>query len=212
MVKKKLLIFGISQMGEVANYYFSKHSDYDVCGFIADKEFKNLDTFQNKPVYSTENIVINELQNDFDIFIAIGFSELNKIREDKYKYFKNKGFNFASYISENANVLTDKIGENCFILEDNTIQPFSEIGNNCIVWSGNHIGHHSKIQNNCFISSHVVISGNCHIGDKSFIGVNSSIADGVSIGKSCFIGLGVSVTKNLEDFSKVTVKNNHEFL
>ena len=104
------------------------------------------------------------------------------------------------------------IGENCFILEDNTIQPFTSVGNNTILWSGNHIGHHSKIGNNCFISSHVVISGNCIVGDNTFISVNSSIADRTNIGKSCFIGMGVNITKDIDDEAKVTIKNNSQYL
>ena len=212
MNSKKLLIFGTSQMGEIANYYFGEKSNYDVAGFIADQEYITDDTFQNKPVFSTESVVEQKLQNDFQIFIAIGYSELNKNRTNKYQFFKSQGFNFASYISEKANVLTNNIGENCLILEDNTIQPFSEIGNNCFLWSGNHVGHHSKIKDNCFISSHVVISGNCQIGNSSFIGVNSSIADGVNIGQSCFIGIGVTLVSDLNDFQKVTVKNNDKYL
>ena len=70
---------------------------------------------------------------------------LNRIREKIYNEGKKKGYDFYSYVSPKATVLTNKIGENCFILEDNTIQPFVEIGNNCVLWSGNHIGHHSKI-------------------------------------------------------------------
>ena len=52
-----------------------------------------------------------------------------------------------------------EIGENCFIFEDNTIQPFVKIGDDVVLWSGNHIGHHAEIGDHCFISSHVVISG-----------------------------------------------------
>ena len=52
-------------------------------------------------------------------------------------------------------------GDNCFILEDNTVQPFVTIGNNVTLWSGNHIGHDSVIEDDCFISSHVVVSGTC---------------------------------------------------
>jgi NDP-sugar pyrophosphorylase family protein len=48
------------------------------------------------------------------------------------------------------------LGENCLVLEDNTIQPFASIGRNVTLWSGNHIGHHAQIRDHCFIASHVV--------------------------------------------------------
>ena len=51
-----------------------------------------------------------------------------------------KGYAFISYISTRATVWTRDIGVNCFILEDNTVQPHVKIGSNVIMWSGSHIG------------------------------------------------------------------------
>ena len=110
----------------------------------------------------------------------------------------------ASYISSRAFVGDHTtIGENCFILEDNTIQPFVKIGNNVTLWSGNHIGHQSIVGDHCFITSHVVVSGYVTIGRNCFIGVNSSIANNMEIGDYCLIGLGSVVPKSLEAFSIV---------
>ena len=212
MTTKNLLIFGNSQMAEISNYYFDNFSDYSIAGFVVDEEYISDKLFEGKAVLSTDEVLESNLFLDHDIFIAIGYSELNRSREEKYKFFKNEGFNFATYVSEKATIFSKNIGENCLVLEDNTIQPFSKIGNNCFLWSGNHIGHHSIIKDNCFISSHVVISGNCQIGNNSFIGVNSSIADGVTIGKSSFIGFDVSIIKDLPDNSKVTIKNQEDYL
>lgn len=68
-----------------------------------------------------------------------------------------------------------KIGENCFIFEDNTIQPFVTIGDNRVLWSGNHVGHNPTVGDHVFVTSQVVISGACTIGDNSFLGVNATI-------------------------------------
>lgn len=91
-----------------------------------------------------------------------------------------------------------KIGENCFILEDNTIQPFVTIGNNVTLWSGNHIGHHSVISDHCFIASHVVVSGGVEIGERSFIGVNATLRDHIKIGECCVIGAGAIILADAE--------------
>jgi len=98
------------------------------------------------------------------------------------------------------------MGENCFILEDVTIQPFVEFGDDVIVWSGNHIGHHSKIGNHCFITSHVVISGNVEVGDYCFLGVNSTIRDGIKIANHCVIGAGAVILKNTKEKEVYTAK------
>ena len=92
--------------------------------------------------------------------------------------------------------MSDDIGENCFILEDNTIQPFTRIGSNVVLWSGNHIGHHSTIDDHCFISSHVVVSGHCTIHPYSYVGVNATLRDGLDIAEGSFIAMGACVTKN----------------
>lgn len=99
---------------------------------------------------------------------------------------------FASFISSYATVLNKGlIGENSFILEDNTIQPFVTIGNNVTLWSGNHIGHHSIIKDHTFLASHIVVSGGVEIGEQCFVGVNATIRDHIKIGERCVIGAGV---------------------
>jgi sugar O-acyltransferase (sialic acid O-acetyltransferase NeuD family) len=130
---------------------------------------------------------------------------MNKEREKVYNEIKNKGYNLISYISSKATIFDkSKIGDNCFILEDNTVQPFVTIGSNTILWSGNHIGHHSYIDNHVFITSHVVISGNCIIGPYSFIGVNAAFKENVTIGEGTFVAMSSSITKNTEPYSVYT--------
>jgi len=124
---------------------------------------------------------------------------LNRQRAEWYRKAKEKGYRLASYVSSRAFVWHNVvIGDNCFILEDNTLQPFVEIGNNVVLWSGNHVGHRSRIADHCFITSHVVISGFCSIGESSFIGVNATLADEVSIGRDNFICAGAIIGESTE--------------
>jgi len=126
----------------------------------------------------------NDIPKLSTIFIAIGVNKLNTIRQRVYEEFKQKGYyKFLTYVHPNATVMnTAKIGEHCFIMEENVIQDYVSIGNNNILWSGNHIGHHTHIGDHNFISSHVVISGSCTIGNNNFFGVNSCLGDEVSVG------------------------------
>jgi sugar O-acyltransferase (sialic acid O-acetyltransferase NeuD family) len=119
---------------------------------------------------------------------------------------KAAGYRLLSYVSSRATTFADfRAGENCFILEDNTIQPRVRIADNVTLWSGNHIGHHSTIEDNVFISSHVVISGGVTVGEGSFLGVNSTIRDHVKIGRRCVIGAGALIVGDTEDESVYTV-------
>ena len=72
----------------------------------------------------------------------MSYAKMNKLRAEKYYQAKQLGYELVSYISSRCSFLTEyPVGENCAILEDNTIQPFVRIGNNVTLWSGNHIGH-----------------------------------------------------------------------
>lgn len=195
----KLIIFGIGEQAEMAYFYFKQDSDYEVAGFVVDEAYKEKEQLFDLPVYTFETIETECPPERYACFVAIGYNKVNKIRTEKYLACKAKGYDIASYISSKASIFTDAIGENAFILEDNTLQPFTKIGNNVTLWSGNHIGHHSVIEDNCFITSHVVISGGCTIGDSTFIGVNATLRDHISVGKSNVIGAGALILGDTED-------------
>lgn len=187
----RLIIFGLGDIAQLAHYYFSSDSHYEVVAFVVDAEYRKENFFCGLPVVAFEEVALIYSPNSYDIFIALSYSNLNSVRKSKYFAAKALGYKIASYISPKATILNNgDIGENCFILEDNTIQPFVSIGNNVTLWSGNHIGHHSIVGDHCFISSHVVISGGVEIGEQCFFGVNSTVRDHLKIGDRCIIGAG----------------------
>ena len=198
-MKKSLIIFGIGNIAQLAHFYFSVDSDYEIVAFTVDAAYLTETTFCDLPVIAFEEISKHYTPEQYEIFIALSYSKLNAIRKDKYLAAKALGYRFASFISSHATILNEgRIGENCFIFEDNTIQPFVTIGNNVTLWSGNHIGHHSTIKDHCFIATHVVISGGVEIGEQCFIGVNATLRDHIKIGEKCVIGAGALLLADAE--------------
>jgi len=196
----KVVIFGTGQIAELAHYYFKNDSEYEVLGFTVDAEYINSETFCGLPIYDFECIEKHFSNEGVKIFVALSYAKMNKVRESKIKEAKKKGFTLASYISSKATIFGNvRLGEHCFILENNTIQPFVKIGDNNILWSGNHIGHHSKIGNHNFFASQVVVSGNVVIDDNCFIGVNATIRDGIHISNETLIGAGSYISKNTSE-------------
>ncbi len=196
---KKLIIFGTGDIAQLANFYFTHDSDYEAVAFTVDKEYLKDSQFEGKPVVPFEEVQEHFSPREHDLFIALSYSSLNAIRKDKYNSGREKGYTMASYLSSKAYVYPGfEIGENCFILEDNTIQPFVRIGNNVTLWSGNHIGHHSQIGSHTFIASHVVISGGVEVGEQCFIGVNATFRDHITIGDRCVIGAGALIMRDAE--------------
>lgn len=196
----KVIIYGLGDNAELAKFYFENDSSYEVVAFTVESAFKDKDQFHNLPVIEFENLENKYPPAQYKLFIAVGYSNMNEIRERIYNQAKRKGYNFANYISSKATIWTKEIGENNFILEDNTIQPYVKIGSNNVIWSGNHIGHHGFIGNHCFITSQVTISGRCVIEDNCFIGVNATIRDHIIIKYKSLIGAGAWIAKNTEPY------------
>ncbi|MEM5777470.1 MAG: acetyltransferase [Candidatus Aenigmatarchaeota archaeon] len=197
---KKVIIFGVGSFAEVAHFYLTNDTDYKVVAFTATRDYLDKEIFCDLPVVPFEEIENIYPPNRYKMFIAIGYIKLNKVREKFYYEAKKKGYELISYISSKATYWGNiKIGDNCFILEDNTIQPFVNIGNNVIIWSGNHIGHCASIGDHCYIASHAVISGHVKIGKYCFIGVNATIRDGIEIADECVIGAGALILKNTKE-------------
>ncbi len=200
----KLVIFGAGDIARLAQFYFSTDSEHEVVGFAVDPEYFKTDAFQGLPLISASSLPERFPPNEYQLFVALSYQERNHTRCNKIMALKQLGYRFASYVSSRCTFLTSStVGENCFILEDNTIQPFVSIGNDVFIWSGNHIGHDSEICDHNFISSHVVISGHCKINSFCFLGVNATLHNGVTIAPENIIGAGAVVRKNTEPFQVI---------
>jgi sugar O-acyltransferase (sialic acid O-acetyltransferase NeuD family) len=192
---KKLIIYGTGLIAEVAEFYFNVDTDYRVTAFTNAAEFITRERFNEKPLVPFENLERAYSPTEYDIFIALGYTKTNQIRQARYHEAREKGYVCATYISPRASYYQTPVGDNCFILENNVIQPFVTIGNNVTLWSGNHIGHHSRIRDHCFVSSHVVISGGCTIGENCFLGVNATLRDNIILDRFVVVGAG-AIVKN----------------
>lgn len=199
MKPNKLFIVGVGEFAQIACEYFEHDSDFQLVGFCVNSSYIKEDVVCGFPVLPYEELEKRYPKDEYLAFTGIPASDLNKTRTRFYSELKSKGYSFATYVSSHAFIWRNVvIGENTFIFENNTIQPFVTIGNNCILWSGNHVGHRTVIHDNCFVSSHAVISGYCDIGSGSFIGVNATLNDNIKIGENCLIGAASHITKDTE--------------
>lgn len=197
---RKLVIVGDSAFAEIACEYFSADSRYEVAAFAVEQAYLNRDRLSGRPVVAFERLAELYPPDAHDVYVAITYTQLNRLRSRLVQSARQAGYALASYVSPHAFVWRNvKLGEHCFVFENNVVQPFVSIGNNVVLWSGNHIGHHSTIHDNVFVSSHVVVSGFCDIGANCFLGVNAAIANNVRIGADCWIGPGVTVSANTKD-------------
>lgn len=187
----KIVIFGAEDIAKLADYYFTHDSEHEVVAYTIDSAYRTSDSYMNRPLVDFEEVERLYPPAGYQLFVAVSYTQMNQFRARKYAEAKAKGYTLPSYISSKCTYLSQfKPGDNCLILEDNTIQPFVTIGNNVTLWSGNHIGHDSVIEDHCYLTSQVVVSGRVHIGPYCFLGVNATLRNGISVAASTLIGAG----------------------
>jgi sugar O-acyltransferase (sialic acid O-acetyltransferase NeuD family) len=202
--KQQIIVFGAGEIAELADFYFTHDSEFEVVGFTVDGAYLKGAEFRGRPALPFERIGERYPPERYGLFVAVSYARLNALRAEKVAAARAMGYRLVSYVSSRATVFPGfEPKQNCFILEDNTIQPFASIGANVTLWSGNHIGHHSIIEDDVFVASQVVVSGGVRIGEGSFVGVNVTIRDHVTIGKKCVLGAGALVLEDQPDFSVV---------
>jgi sugar O-acyltransferase (sialic acid O-acetyltransferase NeuD family) len=198
--KKDLVIIGDSAFAEIAYEYFTHDSDYVVKAFAVEREYMKRDSLFGLPVIPLETIAEKFAPTSHSFFAANVYTQGNDLRRRLYETAKSMGYAPASYVSSHAFVWRNaKVGEHCFIFENNVVQPFVNVGDNVVLWSGNHIGHHSNIGSHCFVSSHVVVSGFVNVGESCFLGVNSTISNNTNVGARCNVGAGAIILGDVPD-------------
>jgi sugar O-acyltransferase (sialic acid O-acetyltransferase NeuD family) len=195
----EVVVFGVGDFARTARIYLDVDSPHEVVAFTVHERFIQAPKLNGLPVLPFEALEETNPPASTAMFVAIGFSRLNKARTEIYELCRERGYELISYVNSKAIQWGEfEFGDNCFVFEANVIQPNVRIGNNVILWSGNHIGHDATIEDHCFIASHVVVSGNVTIGRSSFVGVNATFRDGITVAPECVIGAGALIMKDTE--------------
>ena len=196
----RVVIFGAGDIARLAHFYFRTDSEHEVVAFVVDPEHRKSDTFLGLPLVDTTSARERYGPGEHVMFVALSYARMNRARAAKYEQMKTAGYRLVSYISSRCTYLSETPpGDNCFILEDNTIQPFVTIGSNVTLWSGNHIGHDATIEDHCFITSHVVVSGHVRIRSYCFVGVNATLRNSIELAPATLVGAGAVIMKNTRE-------------
>jgi sugar O-acyltransferase (sialic acid O-acetyltransferase NeuD family) len=217
---KQIVLFGTGKIAEVLLYCFRHHSDCEVVACTANRSFLSGGTWQGLPAIAFEEVEQRYPPEQYGMFIAVGYHELNALRARKYAEAKAKGYTLVSYVHPESGLPRDcEHGDNCFIMNNVMIHPRVRLGNDVFVWSGAMIGHHSTIGDHCWLTSCANISGVVTVGRSCFFAVNATVGHNVVIGDECFFGANALVTKcteNRQVFLAESTKpfrlDSHQFL
>jgi sugar O-acyltransferase (sialic acid O-acetyltransferase NeuD family) len=194
---RKLVIVGAGRFAEVAFECFEADSPYEVAGFAVERPFLREDRLLGRPVVVFEDLGRTFPPDVHEVYVAVTYTELNRLRTRLLDAAKRAGYRPATYVSTDALVWRNvEVGEHCFVLAGVVVDPHATIGSNVILWSGSRIGHHSRVRDNVFLSIGAVVAGLCDIGPNAFIGANAVVITNVAVAKDCWIGPSATVLRD----------------
>lgn len=197
----KSYIFGDSSLAKLLAYYLSL-TGRCVSGFVLNEQYiknKNSDKYA-LPLCSIEDVVKTYGRNNIEVYVAIGYSHMNKDREIVFNWLRKKQIKICSFIHPTAIVSKNVLlGEGNIILENCVIQPFVNMGDGNIIWNNSSIGHETQVGSYNHISAGTTIAGRVQIKNRCFIGINSAIKNDVMIGNNVLISAGSFISHSMVD-------------
>ncbi len=198
-MKRPVVLFGNGNYASTISYYLKHDSEFEVVAFTVDADYIVEREKHGLPVVDFETVEQRYPPAEFDIMIAVGFINNNRLRHDCFYQAKEKGYRLPSYIASTASTWNIAVGENTLILDRAIIHPYVEIGANTIIGTGSFIGHHSRIGKHCFLSAQVAVAGSVTVDDFCFLGINSTVSNHVHLGEGCTVGAGSTVIHDIPD-------------
>ena len=205
----KLVLFGTGRGAAVAHRFLTSDTDHDIAGFTVDGHYVTESTHRGLPLVAFEEVEKRFPPDGFRMLILLGYQGMNGLRAQKFREAKAKGYTLGSYVASDIfRAEPIKVGENCFILDNQSISLDVTIGDDVVMWSSNHIGDRTEIKDHAWVSSHVTVAADVTIGERAFLGIGATITNGVRIGLGCFVGANVLATSDTSDGS-VLIDGNH---
>ena len=170
--------------------------------FSTDLRYIERDTFHDLPVVAFENVEQRFPPDQYKFLVLLGYQGMNGLRAEKYLAAKAKGYSFVSYVNSQFYRAEDlSIGENCFILDNQSISLDVKIGNNVVMWSSNHVGDLSTIGDHSWLASHVTVAAEVNVRSYCFLGIGATVGNKLTLGQRTFVGANALVVSNTEENS-----------
>jgi acetyltransferase-like isoleucine patch superfamily enzyme len=193
----KIVLFGAGRGATIAHRHFERDSPHEVVGFAVDGSQISARQFRGLPLVAFEDVERHFPPEMFHFHVLLGYQKMNALRRSKFVAARNKGYTLESYVSSDLHQIEPlSIGENCFMLDKQSINLDTKIGDNVVMWSSNHVGDETTVGDDVWISSGITIASGVTIEDGAFIGIGATITNGVKIGARSFIGANVLVSSD----------------
>jgi sugar O-acyltransferase (sialic acid O-acetyltransferase NeuD family) len=211
---KKLVLFGNGKIADVLGDYFQRDSDYEIAAYTCEAPHVTAEEHRGRPLVPFDQVERRFPPDSHDLHIAVGYHQLNRLRERLLAEARAKGYRLPSFVSSrswpgpasgsgsgaNRGVVC---GDNCFIADGVSVEPGARIGHNVALWSNVVVGHHAEIGDHCWVAGGTAIGGASRIGERCFVALNVTVGNEVEVGADSLLGARTLVTKSLPPGSVV---------
>ncbi len=195
---KEIIVYGLNSLSKELIKFIQFEKKNVIKYIVLDRKYITYNHYEDIKIIAYEDLK-KIYENNQEILITFGYSNMNKLKKSKYEQCKNDGYKIHTYISEKAMVYTDNIGEGNIIMP-NVVVSNGVILNKCnIIYPSVVIGHDCNIGSFNFIASSVTILGKAIIGDRCFLGGNSTILDAKKVADATLVGAGAILSQDTED-------------
>ena len=209
---KKLLLFGAGKIADVLSDYFERDSDYEIVAYTCEPAFASGDSYRNLPLLPFDEATRLFPPAQHELHIAVGYHELNRVRERLFLAARGRGYRLASYVSSRSWPGREAlVGENCFVADGVSLEAGARIGDNVALWSNVVVGHHAQIGDHCWIAAGTAIGGGTVIGERCFVALNATIGNEVVVGADSILGARTLLTKSVASKSVLVERDTELF-
>lgn len=197
---KKILIYGCTQQAQQLCCYVELEGAARVAAFVVDPEYQTAKELNGRPILSFEEAVERFPPGEYEFAVSFAYQHMIHDRREKLEKCRQAGYRLFTFVSRDALVYTDAIGEGTIIYPGCNIAYGVTIGDGNFFETGVTIAHDTHIGHWNFFSAAAVTCGSCRIGDHNFLGANCTVMDSAVIGTEVLVGAG-AVVRNTEDHS-----------
>lgn len=172
-------------------YYIENEKTYEIESFVVDSAYKKNEYLDGLKVIEFEKICNIYKSEDFEIVLSFGYKNMMDNRKQKFMLCKELGYNCFTYISSDAKVYSENIGEGTIVYPNVTIAPNTKIGIGNFFEVNSTIAHNTIIGDFNYFAPSVTVSGATDIGNNCFFGIGSIVFDRLRISDYSLIGAGV---------------------
>lgn len=166
---------------------------FDICALVDDNPDIEKEIL-GVPVFTFDECIKRFNPSEYKMFVAIGYTHCNTIREKVYNKVKAAGYKLANYISSKADVWEGTLcGDNIFVGDNSFIGHGCKLNDGCIIYENTTLCHDNEVGRFSFFSAEVAVGGDATIGSHCFLGLNSTIKSDVKVADYNIVGCSSNV-------------------